>query len=283
MGRLNRGGAGYADGGRLSTLRLVRTTRPSVLEPCSLDGYAYQLDPYVGCEHRCLYCYTQNDCPVDWDHEIGIVPDFISRLSDELAPIEAQTVYMGMNTDPYQPVEAKYGLTRKALELMLQQGFSACVLTRSDLVMRDLGLFKKMADPSVGISVAFNDEATRALFETKTIPARDRIATLGRFKRQGIPTYALVCPVFPMITNIEDLITELGSCADTIWFYRLEMASEEDANWQRILPVLREHYAGILDDFGEIVFNPKHSYWTDLRGRLEDMSSSRRLKLEIRI
>jgi DNA repair photolyase len=264
-------------------LRLVTATRATIVEPCSLEGFTYQVDPYVGCEHRCLYCYTQNDCSVDWERQVGILPDFVPRLADELARIEPQTIYMGMNTDPYQPPEAGCRLTRKALEVMLRQGFSACVLTKSDLMLRDLDLMKKMADASVGISVAFNDESTRAHFEKRTPPIAERIAALGRFKRRGIRTYALVCPIFPLIIDTDALISKLDSCADTIWLYRLEMASEEDTNWQRILPILRRHYPDIIEDFRSIVFNPNHPYWLDLRRHLEELISIKDLKLEVRV
>jgi DNA repair photolyase len=261
---------------------MVRHDR-RLVEPCALEGFTYQVDPYVGCQHRCLYCYTQNDCPVDWDREIGFVPEFVARLSEELSQIEPQTIYMGMNTDPYQPAEAKYATTRKILDELRKHGFSACILTKSDYVVRDLNILRQMPDASVGVSIAFQDESIRKLFEANTIPMIDRIRVLGRFKSQGIPTYALICPVFPLITDVEVLIKEVRSCAWTIWIYRLEMESENDRNWQRILPILRAHFPDVADEVRSIVFSPEHAYWQELRRSLQVLQAEKNLNLEIRI
>jgi DNA repair photolyase len=248
-----------------------------------LGWYQYQLDPYTGCEHRCLYCYTQNDCAVDWDTEVGIPAGFEARLAQELDQIAAQTIYMGMSTDPYQPIEARYGLTRRALVELARRGFSVSVLTKSDLAVRDLALIRRMSQASVGVSLAFQDEDTRRIFETSTISNIDRIRTLGRYKQQRVSTYALICPVFPFISDVEALIRQVGSCAQTFWIYRLEIKSDCDRNWKRIQPLIQRRFPEIQREFTSVVFSPEHGYWKDLRLRLEDLGSRRGLDLRIHI
>ena len=110
-----------------------------MIEPCALQslGFNYQIDPYVGCEHNCHYCYAQNQPDLDWENEIGICSD-IKKLAEELALLTPQKIYMGMKTDPYQPLEKEYNQTRAALELLKERGFSVCILTKSNLVIRDL-------------------------------------------------------------------------------------------------------------------------------------------------
>jgi DNA repair photolyase len=89
------------------------------------------------------------------------------RQADSLK-MRIETIYMGYQTDPYQPCEAEYHQTSKVLELFLQKGYSARILTKSDLVVRDIDILKKMDDTAVSVSVAFNDNQTRKRFEANS-------------------------------------------------------------------------------------------------------------------
>ena len=140
-----------------------------ILSACGLKDIEYQVDTYVGCEHYCYYCYVLPQAETDWSKEILIYEDIVDQLSQELDKIPPQKIYMGYHTDPYQPCEAEYRQTRKVLELFLKKGFSVSILTKSDLVVRDIDIFKKMNDAAVSVSVAFNDNQTRRQFEANTI------------------------------------------------------------------------------------------------------------------
>ncbi|MCD4720178.1 MAG: hypothetical protein K8S13_10020 [Desulfobacula sp.] len=117
---------------------------------------------------------------------------------------------MGYHTDPYQPCEAEYLQTRKVLELFLKNGFSASILTKSDLVIRDIEILTKMNNAAISVSVAFNDNQTRRLFEANTIDTEKRIEALRKLKEIGVRTGALVCPVIPYITDAIELIDMLA-------------------------------------------------------------------------
>jgi DNA repair photolyase len=114
-----------------------------ILAPCGLKNLNYQIDTYVGCEHYCCYCYALDQVETDWAKEVLIHKEIIRQLSEELKNISPQTIYMGYKTDPYQPIEAKYSQTRKVLELFLEKGFSASILTKSDLIVRDMDILKR--------------------------------------------------------------------------------------------------------------------------------------------
>ena len=172
-----------------------------LLNPCTLEGRNYQVDPYIGCEHYCYYCYALNQAETDWSKEVLIHEGIASRLESELAGILPQTIYMGWQTDPYQPCEAKYRQTRQVLELLLEKGFSASILTKSDLVLRDSDILQKMNAANVSVSVAFNDNRTRCLFEANTMDTEKRIEALHQMKAAGVRTGALICPVIPYITD----------------------------------------------------------------------------------
>lgn len=258
------------------------SNRP-ILQACSLERYAYQCDPYIGCEHRCSYCYVLNQAETDWSREIQAHRDFAVRLRAELLPLKPQTIYFGMNTDPYQPVEEKRRDTRQALELLVEFGFSACILTKSDLVVRDIELFQNMNDCSIGFSLAFQAEEVRSRFEPYALSNQRRIAALKKLKEAGIETYVLICPVMPYITNVETLIEGLAPIADTIWIYQLRMRSESDRNWKNISRLLNVYFPGISEKYRQIAFAEDHAYWIDLASTLEDIRLSRGLELKIEL
>ncbi len=261
----------------------MHSTREQIVESCTLEDFNFQIDPYVGCTHGCRYCYTQNQSELDWEHEVGIHPDMRERLRRELSSLSPQTIYLGMNTDPYQPLEKEYRQTRSVLELLKERGFSACILTKSDLLLRDVDLLKEMPHASGGVSIAFQDDSVRRLFEEETIPNRDRIRAIARLKEEGVETYVLICPVMPYITETETLMDEAQPYADTIWIYSLSMKSRGNKNWLKIRPVLEEHFSEIIERFEEVVFSDHHSYWRELRRQLEHIGMRDNINLEIHL
>ncbi len=178
-----------------------------LLESCALEDFEFQLDPYVGCEHCCYYCYALNQAETDWAKEIQIHRDIVKQLGQELASIPPQNIYLGWNADPYLPCEGRYRQTRQVLELLLERGFSVTILTKSDLIVRDIDVLQNMENASVGISVAFNDENTRGLFEANTLGNGVRIEALSKLRKAGIRTYALIARFFPILRMWNYLLT----------------------------------------------------------------------------
>ncbi len=253
-----------------------------IIQPCSLGMYSYQIDPYIGCEHHCYYCYILNR-PEEEKGDILIHKDLTERLNKELYKLESQTIYMGMNTDPYQSSEKTYKQTRQVLEILLNRGFSVCILTKSDLVVRDIDLLSNMVDSSAGISIAFQDEHTRQLFEAKAPSNKRRVEALRKLKEADIETYTLICPVMPFITDVESLIDMVELYSDTIWLYALNMKEEEDRNWQNIREILDSNYPEMTEQYRKIAFTNKHPYWIELREKLNKLKLKRGLNLRIEL
>ena len=254
-----------------------------VLVPCGLQNFEYQVDPYIGCEHSCYYCYVLNQAETDWTEEIQIYDDISGQLGRELENISRQTIYMGYYADPYQPCEAEYRQTRKVLELLLEKGFSVSILTKSDLVVRDADLLQQLDYASVSFSVVFNDNRVREKFEANTIDTEDRIAALAKLKQAGIRTGALICPVIPLITDVIPLIDMLVPHTDQIWIYGLSMQSRRDTNWQRVSGILDRHFTAVKEKIETIIFSKDHSYWAQLRKNLAELKKERQLNLHIRV
>jgi DNA repair photolyase len=254
-----------------------------ILQPCSLEGHTYQADPYIGCEHDCRYCYAQNDAEVDWPQQILIHPDLEQRLVFELEAIAPQSIYMGMNSDPYQPAEERRLQTRKVLEVLAERGFSVCILTKSALITRDVDVFEKMPDPYLGFSIAFQNEHARSLFERNAPTNKMRLQALEALRDAGIRTYVLICPVMPYITDVEALIEEIAPLVDHIYVYRLRMNAETDTNWQRVKRILSKDYPELVEPYRRIAFSPDCPYWAGLRSRLHEIHTSHEGRLTIEV
>jgi DNA repair photolyase len=266
-----------------SAMKIRQRETGQILQPCSLEWFAYQIDPYIGCEHHCHYCYTLNQTDTDATKEIIIHRDLAGQLKRDLSALEPQTVYMGMNTDPYQPCERAYEQTRQVLKLLAERAFAVCVLTKSDLTVRDIDLFAKMKGSSVGISIAFQDERVRQLFEAKAPPNEKRTRALKNLKQAGIETYALLNPVMPFITDVGQLIEMVAPYADTIWIYGLSMEKERDRNWQNVKRILNRHFPDLTEKYRQIAFSKDHPYWAELRRELERLQREKGLNLRIEL
>jgi DNA repair photolyase len=262
----------------------INTCSPrTILQPCELSGYKYQIDPYIGCEHHCNYCYAHNKVETDWTEEILVHKDFKTQLTQELLDLNPQPIYFGWNSDPYQPSEETLQHTRKALELLAEGGFSVCILTKSNLVTRDIDLLTRMPDSSVGFSIAFHDDDVRTLFEANAPTNHQKITGLKALIEAGIETYVLITPIMPLITDVEACIKMVVPYADTLWFYPLNMDSEGDRNWQNLRMILDNHYPNLTEVYRQVTFSSGHPYWKELREKLEDFRSSSYLDMRIHL
>ena len=250
---------------------LTPCKRRPVLQPCTLPDRNYQVDPYIGCEHYCYYCYVLNQAETDWRKEVLIYKDITSQLKSELAGIEPQTIYMGWHTDPYQPCETECHQTRKVLELLLDKGFSVSILTKSDLVLRDMDLLASMKNARISVSVSFNDNDVRRLFEANTIDTEARILALRELKSAGVGTSALICPVIPYITDVKPLIDLLADHIEKIWIYGLSILSTSDPNWRNVDAILEQHFSELKVKIGDVVFSKEHAFWSTLRRELSQL------------
>ena len=252
-----------------------------ILKGCSLEAFNYQMDPYIGCEHLCCYCYDLNSTDLNWEKEIMIHEDIIGKLAREIEPLEPQTIYIGMNTDPYQPAEKEYFQTRKVIELLLEKGFSVSILTKSGLVTRDIDLLSSDANSSVGVSIAFHNEDIRKLFEKKAPAVDERVKALQELKNSGIRTYTLICPVIPFITAVEPIIEMVEPYSDAIWIYKLQMENKKDRNWANVKRIIRDKFPRLTDSFTEVVFAKSHPYWECLRNNLKSIKKAKAVAIKI--
>ena len=127
-------------------------------------------------------------------------------------------------TDPYQPIENKYKLTRQCLEVLLLYQFSIDILTKSPLVLRDLDLIEKFKETEVGITITTDDDEIRKIFEPTAPPIGARIHALKTLCEKGINTYAFIGPLLPM--NPEALSEKIGPHIHSVLIDRMNYVSK---------------------------------------------------------
>jgi DNA repair photolyase len=167
------------------------------------------------------------------------------------------------------------------LELLSHRGISVCLLTKSGLMTRDADLLATMPGSSAGVSLAFQDEEVRRLFELAAPTNDERIGALQALREAGVSTYALICPVMPFLTDARSLVERVASCADRIWVYALSMEAEEARNWRNVQGILDRHFPEMTGPYREIAFSAAHPYWAELRHDLERLQTKSGLDLQI--
>lgn len=175
----------------------------TVLTKTAISGFDYCLNPYVGCEHGCRYCYASfmkrfTGHREPWGEFVDVKANAPSLLKSQLKRVKSGGVAIGTVTDPYQPLEKKYQITRGCLQALLERQFPVNVLTRSPLCLRDIDLFKRFEKVEVGITVSTHDEAMRRLLEPRSPSIPARIHALEALHKEGIRTYAFVGPMLPL-------------------------------------------------------------------------------------
>ena len=173
------------------------------------------INPYRGCEHGCIYCYARPTHAWlglspgrDFETKLFYKPDAVTLLRRELRArrYRPAPIALGANTDPYQPIERRFRVTRGILELLQECSHPATIVTKSVLVERDADLLSSMAEASlanVSVSVTtLNDELSRRM-EPRAAGPRQRLAVIERLSRRGIPIRVLVAPIIPGLTDHE--------------------------------------------------------------------------------
>jgi DNA repair photolyase len=178
-------------------------------------GFDRSINPYRGCEHGCIYCFArpthayQGLSPgLDFESKLFVKPDAAELLVRELsAPnYRPRVIAMGTNTDPYQPIERKWRVTRKILEVLRDAGHPVAIVTKSGLVTRDIDILADMARKNlakVALSVTTLDPKLARVMEPRAATPSLRLATIRKLSQAGIPAAVMVAPIIPAINDAE--------------------------------------------------------------------------------
>jgi DNA repair photolyase len=173
------------------------------------------INPYRGCEHGCVYCFARPthgymglSAGIDFESKLFAKPDAAKLLARELARegYQPKTIAIGTNTDPYQPIEKRYGIMREILEVLEAHNHPVGIVTKSALVTRDIDILSRMAGKGlakVALSVTTLDRRLARAMEPRAATPTRRLEAMKALSEAGIPVSVMVAPVIPGLTDHE--------------------------------------------------------------------------------
>jgi DNA repair photolyase len=210
------GWEGLEDLAPFKTSVTVDTTRKIIARNDSPDiSFDRSINPYRGCEHGCVYCFARPTHAylglspgLDFESKLFVKPNAPELLERELAApgYTPKIIAIGTNTDPYQPIERRYKIMRRILEVLERAGHPVGIVTKSALVLRDLDILARMAKRDlvkVAISVTTLDAKLARTMEPRAATPPRRLEALRELVKAGVPTSTLIAPVIPALNDAE--------------------------------------------------------------------------------
>jgi DNA repair photolyase len=243
-------------------MRVTEVLSKTVLARTGIEGYDYCINPYVGCQHGCRYCYasfmkrfTGHSEP--WGEFVDVKINAPQVLARQIKRPKEGSVLIGTVTDPYQPLEKKYRITQGCLEVLLESRLSLNILTRSPLAVRDIDLFKKLHDIEIGFSITTDSEDMKKLFESNSPSILSRVEALRQIHDAGISTYVFIGPMLPL--NPKKIVDMITGTADSVLIDRLNYSN-------KVLSIYRRQG---LEDFLQ------HDYFSSIALELKEKFEKR--------
>ncbi|HKZ93404.1 MAG TPA: radical SAM protein [Candidatus Bathyarchaeia archaeon] len=255
----------------------------SVLNRSALADYC--INPYIGCEHGCKYCYAESYTrrftkhTEPWGSFIDVKINAPTILAHEVKRKPKGEVYISSLTDAYQPLEQKHELTRKLLEILLKHQFPITIQTKSTLVLRDLDLIKKFHTSQIGFTITSLNDNIRKQFEPQSSTVEEKLQALDELHANNVKTYVFFGPVLPYLSdqNLEETLHKIAHTGvDYIYVDKLNL---KPGLW----PILNGFLDKELSDLHskwESIFLKKNDYYADLKKKID--TTCRELSLECR-
>jgi DNA repair photolyase len=254
----------------------------SIISKSNLPGTDYVINPYTGCIHSCLYCYARfmkrfTEHTEPWGKFIDAKINGPDLIPENTSKYKGKTIFMSSVTDPYNPLEGKYRLTRRILEKLIPLQPDLGILTKSNLVLRDVDLLLKFKSCEVGITITTTNDTLRREIEPSTSSIQKRIEALQELKEAGIETYVFIGPILPFFTDWKEIVLETNKFSDSYLFENLNI---KGAVWGCIRRWLAEKHPNLLEEYESIYFT-KSGYWDNVEKDIEKFCREQKLDFEI--
>jgi DNA repair photolyase len=259
-----------------TTQLFEETPKKIVSESHSPDlSHMYSINPYQGCEHGCIYCYARNSheyygfsAGLDFERKIIVkrnAPELLEQYFNK-KNYKPVCIMLSGNTDCYQPVERRLEITRKLLEMFLHYKNPVSIITKNNLILRDLDILTELASMNlvhVNVSITSLNEQLRQKLEPRTVTATGRLAVVQKLTESGIPVRVMAAPIIPglnsnEVPNIIKAAADRGALAAGFTIVRLNGSiAEIFSDWiykafpdraEKVLNMIRECHDGKLND-----------------------------------
>lgn len=261
-------------------------TAQKILSATGIKEAQYVINPYRGCQFGCCFCYAQwnkfaQKQSRKWGDFVHIKTNAPTILKKELRQDIHGTIMLGSTTEVYQPVESKYKLTRQILETLAEKNLDIIILTRSNLITRDIDLLKKFKKILICFTLNTLDNEVIKTFEKGSPSADKRIIAIKKLAETGIPVYLHAGPFLPFLTNPEKLLNQLDGFIERVDFENLnqKMLSQSHLN-----EILVNKFPHLVKDYEKIYQSKENfdKYWQDIRSYLETLRHRFNIKFNIK-
>jgi len=190
----------------------------SAMNKTGIPGYDFCMNPYGGCTHGCIYCYASFMCRFrdhdeKWGDFLDVKINFPAVLERQLQTRRTQPrgkLLLGTVTDAYQPAEARFGITRSSLQILADYPLlEVHILTKSDLVHRDVPILKRLRVCEVGFSITTMDRKVSGMIEPGASPPNLRLAAARDLMKAGVAVWVFIAPLLPGLTDTEESLGTL--------------------------------------------------------------------------
>lgn len=237
----------------------------SAIGKCGFPGGGWAINPYIGCGHNCAYCYARfikrfTGHTEEWGSFVDARVNIAEVLKKQLRSPQYRhgPIYIGTVTDPYQPVEEKYQLTRGVLEVLKDHQVPVSILTKSDLILRDLDLLKKFKKIDVNFTINNLDEKWKSLTEPYSSTIKERLGATKKLTNAEIKVFAMMGPYWPYFTDPEALFVKFKETGISKVF--TESFNTTGGNFVEVERILKKHYPQLLSKIKNILFDRKNFY-----------------------
>jgi DNA repair photolyase len=258
-----------------------------MLSKSGISSVEYAVNPYVGCQHGCVYCYARfmkrfTGHKEEWGKFVDVRVNASQVLARELSRTVKGLVMLSSVTDPYQPLEKKYELTRKCLQKLLMHQFPITILTKSSLILRDLDLLARFSNCEIGFTITTIVDDDRRKFESNSSPVEERLSALEELREKGISTYVFLGPILPYITdeseNLQNMIKSFVKAkVDYVLVDRLNMRW---GVWSSIVKFLEIHYPDLISKYKRIFWS-ENDYFEHVRFKVLGLCNDHGMKCEL--
>ncbi len=253
----------------LDKVSIVQTK--NILVKSGLRTGGYSVNPYAGCPHACMYCYVPH-MKYKPDASLGRWGTFlcVKQWDPILPPIArnyvGERVIVGTATDPYNPLEPHFQRTRTFLEEFRDSGIKLSLITKSDLVTRDIDLLSDYNNCIVAFSINTLDERFKDEMDAAPSIAK-RIEAMKACKDMGLITSCFISPVFPLLTEPLEIIEKVRDHCDSIWIDGLNL---QEGNLGRVTGFISMEYSWAFRTYHKIYKEKDTSYWREESERIKE-------------
>jgi len=253
----------------------------SILAKTGLGG-DFTINPYIGCMHGCVYCYARfmkrfTGHREPWGHFVDVKINGPDLVPEKTEKYKGKSIIMSSVTDPYHPVEIKYKLTRKILKKLIPLEPELNIMTKSDLVLRDIDLLKQFKKCLIAISLSSLDENLQKRLEPLASSPERRITAIRKLFKSGIRTAIFISPIFPEITDWQKVINKTKDFVNEYWFENLNPYFSVKPN---IIKFLKTNKPELVNKYQEI-WSGKNDYWDKEEERIRNFCKENKIKCKI--